>query len=158
MTVGTFVQVESLPLMSEADARATLREHRHVYGVPADWRSEDHGPEVLVFTGDPILAAYCADIIARRDIGDSYRTYAGGGVAVDGPIEVVLVGIPGTEFIDWRPVGEVFTQPACDDAERERRYALLMCRVRPARDRTPEFRAQLVDELHTVGVLVRGRS
>lgn len=134
MTIGsTMIEAATLPLMSEVDARVTLLRERHVYNVPANWRNDD-SDEVLVFTGDPVEAAYCADVIARQDIGVSYRTYVEGrGVEVEGPIEVVLVGIPDTEWVDWRRVEDVFTVPAIDDDERARRYALLMCRVRPAR-------------------------
>jgi hypothetical protein len=133
MTIGSIVEPSSLPVMSEADALETLRRERHIYNVPAGWSSPDRD-EVLVFTADPIEAAYCADVLARQESGMPYRAYVDGGVAVEGPIEVVLVGIPGTEWIDWRPAVEVYLFPPATDEERAHRYALLMCRVRPARE------------------------
>lgn len=132
MTIGTtMAPAASLPLMSEADALQTLRGERHVYNVPANWRTED-GDEILVFTGDPVEAAYCADVISRLDAGMPFRAYAGGGVAVEGPFEVVLVGIPQAGWVDWRLAADVYTGPARDERAAADRYALLMCRVRPA--------------------------
>lgn len=136
MTIGTsMIDAAALPVMSEADAHQILLRERHVYNVPTIWRSED-SDEVLVFTGDRIEAAYAADVIARFDVGVAYRAYVEGGVEVDGPVEVVLVGIPGTEWVDWRPAADVYPCPPTDEVERAGRYALLMCRVRPARSQT----------------------
>lgn len=145
MTIGcSQVTADSLPLMSEADARTTLQSGRLIYGVPTEWDGETDS--VAVFTADPIEAAYCADVICRQDQWRPYRAYAGGGVDVVGPIEVVLVGIAGTEFIDWRPAEKVFPLPpvAGDRDEQDRRYSLLMCLVRPARMAAVERYAELV--------------
>lgn len=136
MTIGTTViDAATLPVMSEADAHQMLLRERHVYNVPTIWRSED-SDEVLVFTGDPVEAACAADVLARHDVGVAYRTYVEGGVVVDGPVEVVLVGIPDTEFVDWRAVEDAYPCPPADEDECASRYALLMCRVRPAQAQT----------------------
>ena len=110
-----------MPLMHEHEAARVLAGMPAPYRVPADWTGPDD--DVLVFTHDPLLAVLVADVVARHELGGSYPCVAGGGVAVDGPTEVVLVGAPGTEFVDWRPA-------APGDG-----YALLACLVHPARRR-----------------------
>ena len=108
-----------MPVMDEGQVREQLADMRAPYRVPADWWGA--GDEVVAFTDDRALAVLVADVIARHDLGGSYPSVAGGGMVVTGPYAVVLVGVPGTEFVDWRSA-----QPADD-------YALLMCLVQPAR-------------------------
>jgi hypothetical protein len=113
-----------LPLLDEVDARITLRAMLSVHGVPVD-RLGDRDA-MIAFTHDRALAVLAADELARRELDASYPALAApGGIAVDGPADVVLVGVLGTDLIDVRPTR--LGDP----------YALRACLVRPTRQHPP---------------------
>jgi hypothetical protein len=114
MTIGCGpLAAKLLPTMDEWQAAAVLADLTGSYRVPADWIAADDD-RILVFTGDPVLAVLVADVLARLELGAGYPCVEGGGVAVD-PVEVVLCGVPGSEFLDWRPYqpGDVYALQAC---------------------------------------------
>lgn len=104
--------------LTEAEAATVLR-HLMIdaYGVAVQWLSVDR-LSIVACTSDPILAALAATVLCRQELGDDLPTVMGG-VAVDGPYEVVLLG-PADGPLHWRPATE-------NDA-----YALSLCVVGPA--------------------------
>ena len=88
-------------------------------GVPVQWLSI-HQLSIVACTGDPVLAALAANALCRQELGDDLPTVMGG-IGVDGPYEVVLLG-PADGALNWRPATEA------DE------YALTLCVVYPARE------------------------
>ncbi len=84
-----------------------------VDGVAAWWT--EGSTEILVATNDRAVAALAADEMVRRQLHDSLRQ-AFGGVAVDEPMSVELLGEPGAD-VTWQR------------APRSGSHTVLVCRV-----------------------------
>lgn len=107
-------------VMSRAQVQDFLTNdtHRAMGGTVAVWWTE--AGELLVATADRAVAALAADEVVRTQLADPL-VQVFGGVAVDEPMSVELIGEPGGQ-IAWQP------------AARPSRNTVLVCRVWPGED------------------------
>jgi hypothetical protein len=111
--------IDGQAAMTEAQMReVAVQDMQSVYGVPVAWRSAEQ-LAIVAFTSDTALAVLAADQFCRAELGDGYPMIVGG-VVVEDPVEVVLLGRPGDELA-WRV------------AEPDDDTALSLCVVRPAK-------------------------